>query len=428
MKRLRVERLTGQLLAAGPRRCCSPASPVGALRSARFEQSCSSIRSNYTAAVLSKTPDAASARSYGPTELPSPKSSRALRSAKLAALHARLSLPQRIPLQTLARTLVDASADKNPQFNNSNLAFVGQTILNYHVAEWLMCKYPRLPMNIIWEVMKGYAGTQTLHQISLSWGVESAAAPGGEVDPGLLQFDLTNNKLGIALTGLGYERVEQLRLGGNRWRRGISNRVVFDDDFGVAVKGARAQDPAEQNGGESEVDTDSHEKEEHSYTSYGNEDTRALAEKAHAYFVRAVVGAVYTHCGREPAKAFVKAHFLSRSLDVSKLFRFHSPVVELATLCKREDFEAPVARMLSETGRASRTPVFVVGIYSGKDKLGEGSGPNLDSARYKAAMNALKAWYLYSPGDKVRVPSDMLQEDAKPWEPAHIDIGEVISR
>ncbi|KAK5660340.1 hypothetical protein OQA88_12881 [Cercophora sp. LCS_1] len=427
MKRLRLERLTGQLLAAGPRRCCSPASPVGALRSARLEQPCSSIRSNSTAAALNKAPATVPGHSYDPTELPSPRPEQALRSAKLAALHARLSLPQKIPLQTLARTLVDASADKNPQFNNSNLAFVGQTIINYHVAEWLMCKYPRLPMNIVWEVMKGFAGTQTLHRVARSWGVESAAAPGGEVDPGLLQFDLTNNKLGIALTGLGYQRVEEMRLGGHKWRRGISNRVVFDDDFGNAVKVTPGKEAAEAEG-EAEPDSDSHDKEEHSYTSYGNEDTRALAEKAHAYFVRAVVGAVYTHCGRETAKAFVKAHILSRSLEIEKLFRFHNPVVELATLCRREAFEAPVARMLSETGRASRTPVFVVGIYSGKDKLGEAAGPNLDSARYKAAMNALKSWYLYSPGDKVRVPSDMLQDDAKPWEPAHIDIGEVISR
>jgi hypothetical protein len=41
-------------------------------------------------------------------------------------------------------------------------------------------------------------------------------------------------------------------------------------------------------------------------------------------------------------------------------------------------------------------------------------------------MNALKAWYLYSPGNKVRVPSDMYEPDAKRWKAPHIDIGEVI--
>ena len=70
--------------------------------------------------------------------------------------------------------------------------------------------------------------------------------------------------------------------------------------------------------------------------------------------------------------------------------------------------------------------MYVVGIYSGKEKLGEGSGPTLDIARRKASMESLKAWYLYSPGNKVRVPSDMLDEDAAPWKPPHIDPGEII--
>ena len=41
-------------------------------------------------------------------------------------------------------------------------------------------------------------------------------------------------------------------------------------------------------------------------------------------------------------------------------------------------------------------------------------------------MNALKAWYVYSPGNKVRVPSDMMEEGAPAWTPPHIDIGEII--
>jgi len=434
MTRLRLDRWTGQLLAARPRphprSCCSPASQVALLRSVRLEhqnqnQDARLIRPQSTAAAVSTLQDvqqshqlAASPSLRDPTELPSPLPERALQSAKLAALHARLSLPQKIPLQTLARTLVDASADQNPQFNNTNLAFVGQTIINYHVTEWLMCRYPRLPMNIVWEAMKGFAGTKALHQIARSWGVESAAAPGGEVDPGLLQFSLTHDKRGVALLGLGYKRVEAEKIEKFNWRRGISNRVVFDDDFGNSVEvtpGSTA---------ESEVKA----KKDPSYMSYGNTTTRKIAEIAHADSVRAVVGAVYTHCGRESAKAFVKAHVLSRTLDLNRLFSFANPTVELATLCAREDFEAPVARLLSETGRLSRTPVFVVGIYSGKDKLGEAAASSLDAARWKAAMNALKAWYLYSPGENIRVPSDMLEQDAKPWEPAYIDMGEVISR
>jgi dsRNA-specific ribonuclease len=342
------------------------------------------------------------------TTLPSPPPERALQSAKLAALHARLSLPEKLPLQTLARALVDASADENPLFNNTNLAFVGQSLIHYHVAEWLMCRYPRLPMEIMFAAMKGYAGPTSLHQVARSWGIEHAAAPGGEVDPGLLQFSL--HKPSNAIIALGYRRAEAEGLKKFNWRHGISSRVVFDDDYGQVV----------------EVDKETQLRR--ADTEYGNEYTRSLAERAYSNCARAVVGAIYAHAGREAAKAFIKSHILSRTLDLSQLFSFKKPTRELALLCAREDFEFPIARLLSETGRLSRTPVFVVGIFSGKDKLGEAAGPSLEVARNKAAMNALKSWYLYSPGEHVRVPSDMLAEDAQPWQPAYIDMGEIIGR
>jgi len=41
-------------------------------------------------------------------------------------------------------------------------------------------------------------------------------------------------------------------------------------------------------------------------------------------------------------------------------------------------------------------------------------------------MNALKAWYLYSPSAEPRVPSDMLVEGAKAWQAPYVDIGEVM--
>ncbi|KAH8889859.1 60S ribosomal protein L3-like protein [Thozetella sp. PMI_491] len=351
---------------------------------------------------------------------PSPLPERALKSAKLAALHSRLSLSPKLPLQTLARSLVDATADENPEFNNSNLAFLGQTLINYHVAELLMCRYPRLPMGILYEGMNSYAGSKSLHSVARSWGIESAAVPGGEVDPGLLQFDV--NKLGQTMTNFGYQRTEAAYIEKFKWRRGISSRVVFDDDFGNMV-------PAEAEAeGILEGEEEAADGQETSFTSYGTKQKRDVAENAHANAVRAVVGAIYAHAGRDVAKSFVKAHILTRQLDPSKLFSFKHPTRELALLCAREDFEPPVARLLSETGRLSRTPVYVVGIFSGKDKLGEAAGPSLDHARFKAAMNALKAWYLYSPGEHVRVPSDMLEEGAKSWEPPHIDIGEVLSR
>ena len=77
-------------------------------------------------------------------------------------------------------------------------------------------------------------------------------------------------------------------------------------------------------------------------------------------------------------------------------------------------------RLLKETGRYSNSPVFVVGIYTGPDQLGEGFGSSLKMAEYrvryllssvfciflsaaKAAEDALHRVYL------TLTPSDLLQ-------------------
>lgn len=249
-------------------------------------------------------------------------------------------------------------------------------------------------MAILYEALRAYAGDASLQQIARRWGVESAAAPGEEVDPGLLQWKAGDEQM--VNTRWGYIRAEAAK--GQAWRRGLSSRVVLDDDFGDQVSSSEPE----------------------------KLDYSGLQSEAFGSAVRAVIGAIYTHCGREEVKSFVKSHILSRELDPSKLFEFKLPTRELAMLCAREGFEAPVARLESETGRLSRTPVYVVGIYSGKEKLGEGAGPSLDVARRMASMASLKAWYLYSPGNKVRVPSDMMEEGARPWTAPHIDIGEII--
>ncbi|ATY60035.1 60S ribosomal protein L3 [Cordyceps militaris CM01] len=326
--------------------------------------------------------------------LPSPPPGRALESAKLAALHARLALPTSIPLQTIARALVTPSADGNQNFNNGSLAELGRSIVNYHVLEYLVCKWPRLPISILYEALRAFAGRESLEQVARRWGVDAAAAPGEEVDPGLLQWKA--DPIVAPNSRWAYVRAEAER--GQYYRRGMSSRVVLDDAFGDTYQAAGESEPG----------------------------LAKMQAAAYTSFVEAVVGAIYAHSGADTAKLFVKSHILSRDIDLSRMFQFQLPTRELAMLCAREGFEPPRARLESETGRRSRTPVFIVGIYSGQEKLGEGAGASLDVARRVASMNALKAWYMYSPGNKVRVPSDMTLPDAKPWKAPHIDIGEII--
>jgi large subunit ribosomal protein L44 len=47
------------------------------------------------------------------------------------------------------------------------------------------------------------------------------------------------------------------------------------------------------------------------------------------------------------------------------------------------DAESVAFRLLKETGRFSNSPVFVVGVYSGAEQLGEGFGSSLKMAEYR---------------------------------------------
>jgi dsRNA-specific ribonuclease len=329
--------------------------------------------------------------------LPSPPLQAATKSPKLAALHARLALPSRFPLQTLARTLVDESADQSMHFNNKAFAALGNDILGYYTSEYIISQYPRLPLAVVFAAVYAYHGPATLTKMAQEWGVEPAYEPGEEVDPGYLQF-----KRMAPDTRLDKSEPQPDEANDDpkaTWTRSLSAKSVHNDQFGDVPQKLASADDLRTKG--------------------------VTLQRASTNFVRAVTGAVYLHAGRAAAKRFYADHFMSRQLDMSSLFQFRTPTRDLSRLCGREGFQAPVAKILSETGRKSRTPVYVVGIFSGNDMLGEGAGASLDEARTRAAVAALKGWYLYSPTE-FRLPSEMEEPGAKPWTPILVDPGEVV--
>ncbi|KAG0197300.1 hypothetical protein BGX28_009191 [Mortierella sp. GBA30] len=130
-----------------------------------------------------------------------------------------------------------------------------------------------------------------------------------------------------------------------------------------------------------------------------------------ASVVRAIVGALYTDQGAIKARDFIHAHFLSRELDLTSLLEIEEPKRYLSALMKRLDRERPVARLMSETGRQSKAPVFIVGVYSGTEKLGEGYGSSLKMAEFRANKDALTKYYLEEQKD-FALPSDVEIEGA----------------
>ncbi|KAJ6621350.1 ribonuclease III domain-containing protein [Mycena sp. CBHHK59/15] len=118
---------------------------------------------------------------------------------------------------------------------------------------------------------------------------------------------------------------------------------------------------------------------------------------------RALTALLYQHRSLPSARQFVHSYFLSREVDLRSMIKFVDPKKALAEMVRKFQRDPPKSRLLKETGRFSNSPIFVVGIYSGNDKLGEGFGASLKMAEYRAAENSLLSVYL------TRTPPELLQ-------------------
>jgi large subunit ribosomal protein L44 len=96
------------------------------------------------------------------------------------------------------------------------------------------------------------------------------------------------------------------------------------------------------------------------------------------------------------ARQFVHANFLSRTADIAGLLKFSNPKYSLSSTLSKQGLAPPTTRILAETGRLSIAPIFVLGIYSGSLKLGEGYGSSLAMAEFRACEDALRRVYLSS--------------------------------
>jgi large subunit ribosomal protein L44 len=262
----------------------------------------------------------------------------AAKSPRLRALHARLNLDANFPFATLARSLICPTADVKYS-DNLGMASFGKNLLSFYVYEHFMKEYPRLPPTVLKHVVLLYTGVQGLSSVAKIWGIETDTSS--------------------AFTRYMADKNDEQIIGNLVYRDFKENKepgVVQISDNGT--------------------------------------DFNAAA----SHFVRALVAGIYAHGGMEEAKSFIHNYIIKpRKLDIASVMSFEQPTRELVVLCNRQNLEKPISRLMAESGRYSSTPVFVVGVFSGTKKLGEGTGASLKEARIRAAVNALKSWYLYSP-------------------------------
>lgn len=102
--------------------------------------------------------------------------------------------------------------------------------------------------------------------------------------------------------------------------------------------------------------------------------------------MNALIGAIYQEQGLEAAKKFIHNFVLSRDFDVKPFIKVEAPKRHLSALLRQFEKEPAESRLLSETGRTSSSPVFIIGVFSGKEKLGEGFGSSLKMAEFRVSF------------------------------------------
>ncbi|KAI9100997.1 ribonuclease III domain-containing protein [Phlyctochytrium arcticum] len=124
---------------------------------------------------------------------------------------------------------------------------------------------------------------------------------------------------------------------------------------------------------------------------------------------QALIGALYQDKGPRATRQFIQKYILSRSVDMEEHLKLNNPKGLLVSITKSLGLARPVSRLIKETGRLSSSPVFIVGIYSGTDILGEGYGSSLRMAETRAVRDALHKHYLREIKD-IKLPSDLEEE------------------
>ncbi|PKI84867.1 54S ribosomal protein L3 mitochondrial [Malassezia vespertilionis] len=134
-----------------------------------------------------------------------------------------------------------------------------------------------------------------------------------------------------------------------------------------------------------------------------------LSKDVAAQSMRAMIAVLFQELGMAAMRTFVHSYFFSRRMDLASLIKFRDPKRVLSATCKKYSKPLPESRIIAETGRLSISPVFVVGVWSGKVKLGEGSGSSIRMAEFRAAENALRRLYLAEkPDNAFQLPSSTL--------------------
>lgn len=128
------------------------------------------------------------------------------------------------------------------------------------------------------------------------------------------------------------------------------------------------------------------------YLSRGEEkDTNSKARRyILANAMEAIIGAIYLDFGWEVVKDFVTLQVLSQLEGILESRSYADPKSLFQEAAQSKMATTPSYKVLDESG-PDHAKIFKIGVYLGKDLVGEGEGSSKQEAQVSAAKNALLA-------------------------------------
>ena len=105
--------------------------------------------------------------------------------------------------------------------------------------------------------------------------------------------------------------------------------------------------------------------------------------------LEAVIGALYLDGGYEAAKEFILREVVVELPGIINKGAYLDPKSKLQEIVQEKVGVTPNYGVISESG-PDHDKIFVIGVYLGSKKVGEGKGPSKQEAEVAAAENALE--------------------------------------
>ncbi|MHB8870901.1 MAG: ribonuclease III [Candidatus Doudnabacteria bacterium] len=118
-------------------------------------------------------------------------------------------------------------------------------------------------------------------------------------------------------------------------------------------------------------------------------DTGRARQVILANALEAIIGAIYLDLGYEAAKEFVLRDIVVELPSIINEGSYMDPKSKLQEIVQEKQGITPSYQVISEQG-PDHDKVFLVGVFIGNTRVGEGKGPSKQEAEVAAAENALK--------------------------------------